>query len=211
MINAINLANSIRNKLELLIKGGYETEITLIKKKGNIEQLGISDIGENKNAEEYKINIVRIIRGSDKNTIGEVKNNMELGNNPDTYLEFIRIFSFDDKAEDSKQIVEVKTGATHMVESRLLAIATPRGSSADEVGMNLGDLIAMADVKAVISIKSIDGNPIKPPHDLATLYEIMGEFTYDEWDEFKIAVQPNAEKLKEKAKNLQTSTGLDNV
>lgn len=110
MINATNLANSIRNKLELLIKGGYETEITLIKKKGNIEQLGISDIGENKNTEEYKVNVVRIIRGSDKNTIGEVKNNMELGNNPDTYLEFIRIFSFDYKVEDSKQIVEVKTG-----------------------------------------------------------------------------------------------------
>lgn len=110
-----------------------------------------------------------------------------------------------------KIIIKEKTGATHMVESRLLAIATPRGSSADEMGMNLGDLIAMADVKAAVSIKSINDNNIKTPHDLATLYEIMSEFSYDEWDEFKIAIQPNAEELKEKAKNLQTSTGLDNV
>lgn len=108
MINAANLANSIRNKLELLIKGGYETEITLIKKKGNIEQLGISDIGESENT-EYKINVILIIRGSDRSAIGEVKNSMELGNNPDAYLEFIRIFSFDDKKEDSRFPVKIRT------------------------------------------------------------------------------------------------------
>lgn len=109
MVNALNLANSIRNKLELLIKGEYETEITLIKKKGNIEQLGISDIGESENT-EYRINVILIIRGSDRSAIGEVKNSMELGNNPDAYLEFIRIFSFNNKKEDSRLPVKIRTG-----------------------------------------------------------------------------------------------------
>lgn len=109
MVNAVNLVNSIRNKLELLIKGGYETEITLIKKKGNIEQLGISDIEENEHIGEYKVNVILIIRGSDRSAIGEVKNSMELGNNPDAYLEFIRIFSFDDKKEDSRLPVKIRT------------------------------------------------------------------------------------------------------
>lgn len=108
-------------------------------------------------------------------------------------------------------LIKNKTGATHMVESRLLAIVTPRGSSKDDIGMNLGDLTAMADVKAAVSIKSIDGNQIKTPHDLATLYEIMSEFSYEEWDEFKLAIQPNSEEIEKNAKNLQASTGLNNA
>lgn len=105
--------------------------------------------------------------------------------------------------------IKERTGATHMVENRLLAAVTPRGSNKDEIGMNLGDLTAMADVKAAVSIKSIDGKNIKTPTDLMSIYELMSEFSYDEWDEFKNAINPNDDEIEKKADDLQNSNGSE--
>lgn len=107
--------------------------------------------------------------------------------------------------------IKTRTGATHMVENRLLAAVTPRGSGKDDIGMNLGDLTAMSDVKAAVSIKSIDGKSIKTPHDLMSLYEVMSEFDYDEWDEFKSEINPGEDEVEKKADSLQTSNGSECV
>lgn len=106
--------------------------------------------------------------------------------------------------------IKERTGATHMVESRLLAAVTPRGSNKDDIGMNLGDLTAMSDVKAAVSIKAIDERPIKTPNDLMSIYELMGEFSYDEWDEFKNAVTPKDEdEIEKKADSLHNNNGSE--
>lgn len=72
-----------------------ECSVTLIQKQGDKEQLGISDTGQNTKQQEYKIRIILIIRGSDKNAIGELQNAMELGNSPEEFLEFIQLVSDD--------------------------------------------------------------------------------------------------------------------
>ncbi len=106
-----------------------------------------------------------------------------------------------------------KTGAHHMVENRLLAMCVPRGSQQDEMGINIGDMVAMGDIRAVVSIEAIDGRQKKVPKNLAEVFELMAEFSYDdevdEWSDFKLAVSPNKDKVEEMAKNLQGKAGSE--
>lgn len=102
-MNIESIKKEIQKKLNQLIKIGLETEVTLIKKQGDTEQLGISDIGESTLSEEYLIKIINMTRASDKNAVGEIQNSMKLGDNPDTYLEFIKIpLVFDEQSEEIK-------------------------------------------------------------------------------------------------------------
>lgn len=81
----------VNKKLEWYKKSGCETDVILIKKQGDEEQLGISDIGEHTERFESHIKIIIMTRGSDKNIIGQTQNSTSLGDNPDVYLEFVRI------------------------------------------------------------------------------------------------------------------------
>lgn len=102
-MNIESIKKEIQEKLNQLIKIGLETEVTLIKKQGDTEQLGISDIGERTLSEEYLIKIINMTRASDKNAVGEIQNSMKLGDNPDTYFEFIKIPIFsNEKTEEIK-------------------------------------------------------------------------------------------------------------
>lgn len=106
-----------------------------------------------------------------------------------------------------------KTGAHHMVENRLMAACVPRSSDKDEMGINIGDMVAMGDIRAVVSIEAINGKPVKTPANLGGVYEIMSEFVYDkdidEWSDFKMAVTPDKEKIEGMSKNLQTRAGSE--
>lgn len=93
LVEIKKIAEEIKKKLMLLSQA--ECSATLIQKQGDKEQLGISDTGQNTKQKEYEIRIILITRGSDKNAIGELQNAMELGNNPEEFLEFIRLVSDD--------------------------------------------------------------------------------------------------------------------
>lgn len=106
-----------------------------------------------------------------------------------------------------------KTGAHHMVENRLMAACIPRGSDKDDIGVNIGDMVALGDIRAIISVEAIDGKSVRVPTDLKGVFELMAEFVYDndvdEWSDFKMAVTPNKEKVEEAAKNLRSNAGLE--
>lgn len=110
-----------------------------------------------------------------------------------------------------KVIFRIKTGATHMVENRLTATCLPRGTDKDEFGMNAGDMIAMSDIRTVISIASIDNEKINIPRNLSDVYEVMSKFVYDddcdEWSELKVASTPNKDEIETESKNLQSNIG----
>lgn len=101
-----------------------------------------------------------------------------------------------------------RKGQHHIIESRLLSTCAISNNGA---GVNIGDLILASEIKLAISIEEIDGKRIKMPSNLSDVIELANKFTYDEWDEIKLAIQPKKELVEEAAKNLQTSTGLDNV
>ena len=87
----INLAKVILKKLQTFQKMGCETEMTLLQKTGDTEQLGICDTGERENVIESKIKVIPMTLASEKTKVGETANNMELGNNAECYLEFTEI------------------------------------------------------------------------------------------------------------------------
>ena len=63
-----------------------------------------------------------------------------------------------------------------------------------------------------VAIGEIDGTKQKKiPTSLSEVYELAGEFTYEEWEELKIELQKDKKEIEEKAKNLQTSTGLGRI
>ena len=87
----INLAKVVLKKLQTVQKMDCETEMTLLQKTGNTEQLGICDTGENDNITESTIKVIPMTLASDRTTVGEIANNMELGNNAECYIEFAEI------------------------------------------------------------------------------------------------------------------------
>ena len=87
----VNLAQIILKKLQTFQKMGCEIEITLIQKTGDIEQLGICDVGEYDSIRESKIKVIPMTLASEKGSAGEITNNMELGNNAEKYFEFAEI------------------------------------------------------------------------------------------------------------------------
>lgn len=105
-MNAEGVAKRIKGILKMFDVGSFETEMTLIKKLGDEDTLGISDTGENTSVEEYLIKTLLIIRGADRTQTGEAINGSELGNNPKMYIEFIRI------ANDTKKgtLPNIETG-----------------------------------------------------------------------------------------------------
>lgn len=104
-----------------------------------------------------------------------------------------------------KVIKRERRGQHHIVESRLLSACSIKG---DGTGVTVGDLILASDIKVAVAIGEIDGTKQKIPTSLSEVYELAGEFTYEEWEELKIELQKDKKEIEEKAKNLQTSTGL---
>lgn len=98
----------------------------------------------------------------------------------------------------------VKKGQHHFMERALLAACMSEG------GQNIGGVMSTMTVQNIFSIGTIDGEEIKPPKDLGDVYEIMDNFTYDEWAEFEKLVLPKEvqEKLDAAAKNSPNSLGL---
>ena len=87
----IDLAKVVLKKLQTVQKMDCETEMILLQKTGNVEQLGICNIGENDNIVESTIKVVPMTLASEKGVTGEIANNMELGNNEESYIEFAEI------------------------------------------------------------------------------------------------------------------------
>ena len=87
----VDLAKVVLKKLQIFQKMDCETEMTLLQKTGNVEQLGICDIGENDNIVESIIKVIPITLASERGAAGKIANNMELGNNEESYIEFAEI------------------------------------------------------------------------------------------------------------------------
>ncbi|NDO47038.1 hypothetical protein [Clostridium sp. MD294] len=87
----VDLAKVVLKKLQTVQKMNCETEMTLLQKTGNVEQLGICDIGENDNIVESTIKVIPMTLASEKGATGKIANNMELGNNEESYIEFAEI------------------------------------------------------------------------------------------------------------------------
>lgn len=104
-----------------------------------------------------------------------------------------------------KVIKRERRGQHHIVESRLLSACSIKG---DGTGVTVGDLILASDIKVAVAIGEIDGTKQKIPTSLPEVYELAGEFTYEEWEELKMELQKDKKEIEEKAKNLQASTGL---
>ena len=101
-----------------------------------------------------------------------------------------------------------RRGQHHIVENRLLSACSIKG---DGTGINIGDMILASDIKAAVMIAEIDGVKQKIPTSLSEVYELAGEFRYEEWEEILISLQKDKKEIEEKAKNLQTSTGFDSA
>ena len=81
----------------------------------------------------------------------------------------------------------------------------------DGTGITVGDLTLATDIKTAVAIAEIDGSKQKIPTSLSEVYELASEFTYEEWDELKVALHKNNKEIEEKAKNLRSSIGSDNA
>mgnify|MGYP001046290419 FL=1 len=101
-----------------------------------------------------------------------------------------------------------RRGQHHIVENRLLSACSIKG---DGTGINIGAMILASDIKAAVMIAEIDGVKQKIPTSLSEVYELAGEFSYEEWEEILISLQKDKKEIEEKAKNLQTSTGFDSA
>ena len=85
------MAKVILKKLQVFQKMGCETEMMLLQKTGDTEQLGICDTGENENVIESIIKVIPMTLASEKGATGQIANNMALGNNAECYFEFAEI------------------------------------------------------------------------------------------------------------------------
>lgn len=104
--------------------------------------------------------------------------------------------------------IKERKGQHHIIENRLLSACAVSNVNG---GINIGDLILASEIKTIIAIEYIDDKKMKIPSNMSEAYEMMDNFTYDEWDELKFAMQSKKKLIEQVAKNLQTSTGLDNV
>lgn len=107
-----------------------------------------------------------------------------------------------------KVVKRERRGQHHIVENRLLSACSVKGNG---TGINIGDLILASDIKTAVAIGEIDGVKQKIPSSLSEVYELAGEFTYEEWEELKIELQKDKKEIEEKAKNLQASIGSDSA
>lgn len=87
----VDIAKVILKKLQVFQKMGCETEMMLLQKTGDTEQLGICDTGENENIIESTIKVIPMTLASEKGATGQIANNMALGNNAECYFEFAEI------------------------------------------------------------------------------------------------------------------------
>lgn len=91
MIQQVNMGQVIKRKLDIFRKMGCEIQLTAIRKTGDTQQLGITDMGENDKEERFVIKVLPVIIGSETGAIGETANDMELGNNAEKYIEFAQV------------------------------------------------------------------------------------------------------------------------
>lgn len=106
-----------------------------------------------------------------------------------------------------KVTLREKKGQHHFIERRLLATCMGEG------GQNIGGVLSTVTIQTVVGIAAVDGNKINIPENLAGVYEVMNEFTYDEWNELETKNLPKEaqEKLAEMAKNSLSSPGSEIV
>jgi hypothetical protein len=102
--------------------------------------------------------------------------------------------------------IRQKKGQHHFIERKLLATCGGEG------GQNMGGIMSTIAIQTIVGIESIDGKEVNVPHDEAGIFELMDQFTYEEWDELERNSLPAnlKKKIEESAKNSQTSTGSDN-
>lgn len=104
-----------------------------------------------------------------------------------------------------KVTLREKKGQHHLIERRLLAACM------DDGGQNLGGALSMVTIQTVVSVGAINGDRVKIPDNLADIYELMDNFTYEEWNELETKNLPKAmqDKLAEMAKNSPASLGSE--
>lgn len=113
MIQQVNMGQVIKRKLDIFRKMGCEIQMTTIRKTGDTQQLGITDMGENDKEERFVIKVLPVIIGSENGAIGETANNMELGNNAEKYIEFVQ-------AEQGKMILQTGDRVVYQEEEYIL-------------------------------------------------------------------------------------------
>lgn len=98
-----------------------------------------------------------------------------------------------------------KKGQHHFIERRLLATTIGDG------GQNIGSLMSTVTIQTIVAVESIEGEKVKTPEDLKGIYELMDNFSYEEWAELEKKALPAEvqKKLDEAAKNLQNSPGSE--
>jgi hypothetical protein len=106
-----------------------------------------------------------------------------------------------------KVTLREKKGQHHFIERNLLASCMGQG------GQNMGGILTTMTIQTVVGIAAIDGDVVNTPLTLAEVYELMNNFTYDEWAELETKSMPKAvqDKMAELAKNSQTSPGSETV
>lgn len=108
--------------------------------------------------------------------------------------------------ESGKRVgIREKKGQHHFIERSLLASCMKEG------GQNLGGIMSTVTIQTVVGVESVNGLPVKLPDNLAGVFEVMDNFTYEEWAELEKKSLPKdvQEKLDEAAKNLQSKTGSE--
>lgn len=113
MIQQVNMGQVIKRKLDIFRKMGCEIQMTTIRKTGDTQQLGITDMGENDKEERFVIKVLPVIIGSENGAISETANNMELGNNAEKYIEFVQ-------AEQGKMILQTGDRVVYQEEEYIL-------------------------------------------------------------------------------------------
>lgn len=111
-MTAKQIANEVKKKLGHLNECGFGTKLTLIKREGDEEVLGIADMGGNYKEKRFEIDVVLMIHATDKSTkdiIGRTMKQTLLGNNPEGYLEFIRLADFLEEGEAQEES-KINTG-----------------------------------------------------------------------------------------------------
>ncbi|UED70695.1 hypothetical protein [Brevibacillus sp. HD3.3A] len=102
-----------------------------------------------------------------------------------------------------KVTLREKKGQHNFIERKLQALTF--GDS----GANLGSVLATVTISTIVAIETVNGQAVDIPKNEAEVFELMDNFTYDEWNELEGKTAPKAvrEKLEEAAKNSQKPPG----
>lgn len=104
-----------------------------------------------------------------------------------------------------KVTLREKKGQHALIERKLQATIL------NDSGVNMGSVLSTMTFSSIVSIAAIDGQDVNVPTSEAEVYELMSNFTYDEWIELegKTAPKEVQEKLDKLAKNSPNSPGSE--